>query len=203
MFRPRPRGACRRALGWPVQGRVIGFIGRFVAEKGLPTLISAVARLEQNTRLVLAGSGPMEEELRQITGKVLPGRTRFQRPLPRKQMPVLLGAFDALVLPSRTTAEWKEQFGRVLAEAMACGRLALGSNSGEIPAVLGDARLIFREGDSAGLARMLDALVVRGGGKQLAAGLRKRAHSQFSEKYISSRTGDFFLRLIDRRVSPL
>jgi len=196
-FRPRPRVACRRAMGWPVSGKVVGFVGRFVPEKGIGTLVFAVARLGPGVRLVLAGSGPMEAELRRMAVKLLPGRTIFQRPLPRSRMPILLGALDALVLPSRTTAVWKEQFGRVLAEAMACGRLVIGSSSGEIPAVISDPRLVFREGDGAGLAGKLDAMVMRGGARRLTARLRARALARYSEASVSSRTHLFLKSVVD------
>lgn len=48
-------------------------------------------------------------------------------------MPAFFASIDVLVLPSRTTATWKEQFGRVLVEAMACQTPVIGSDSGEIP----------------------------------------------------------------------
>lgn len=48
-------------------------------------------------------------------------------------MPAFYQQLDVLVLPSRTLAHWKEQFGRVLTEAMACAVAVIGSDSGEIP----------------------------------------------------------------------
>src|SRR5260221_14335510 len=65
---------------------------------------------------------------------------------------------DALVLRSLTTPVWKEQFGRVLTEAMACGVPVVGSSSGAIPEVIGEAGLIFPEGDAAALAGCLAKL---------------------------------------------
>jgi glycosyltransferase involved in cell wall biosynthesis len=59
---------------------------------------------------------------------------------------------DVLVLPSRTTHKWKEQFGRVLVEAMASSTPVIGSDSGEIPNVIGDAGLVYPEGDARALA---------------------------------------------------
>ena len=202
-FRPRPVAACRKALGWPVAGKVVGYVGRFVPEKGVDTLVSAVARLQPGVRLALAGSGPGEDDLRKMAAITLPGRVIFQKPLPRSRMPVLLGALDALVLPSRTTPEWKEQFGRVLAEAMACGRLVIGSDSGEIPAVIGDSRLVFREGDAAGLAGKIKSLAGRGAGRRLLPSLRARALSRYSEVSVSRRTAIFLASLIDTKAHRL
>jgi glycosyltransferase involved in cell wall biosynthesis len=73
-------------------------------------------------------------------------------------MPDALNEMDVLVLPSRTGQHWKEQFGRVLVEAMACGIPVIGSNSGGIPAVIGDAGQVVREGDIAGMRDALSKL---------------------------------------------
>ena len=54
------------------------------------------------------------------------------------------------MLPSLTRPNWKEQFGRVLIEAMASGVPVIGSDSGAIPDVIGQAGLIFPEGDFSG-----------------------------------------------------
>ena len=68
--------------------------------------------------------------------------------------------FDVLVGPSLTTPRWKEQFGRMLVEAMACGVPVIGSDSGEIPHVIGDAGIVVPEGDRvalcAAIARLRD-----------------------------------------------
>ena len=64
--------------------------------------------------------------------------------IPSDQVAVEMRKLHALVLPSRTTPRWKEQFGRVLIEAMACGVPPVGSDSGEIPHVIDDAGLVFR-----------------------------------------------------------
>jgi glycosyltransferase involved in cell wall biosynthesis len=65
---------------------------------------------------------------------------------------------DVLALPSRSEASWKEQFGRVLVEAMASGVPVIGSQSGAIPEVIGDAGLTFRERDAKGLALQVKRL---------------------------------------------
>ncbi len=65
---------------------------------------------------------------------------------------------DVLVLPSRTTPVWKEQYGRVLLEAMVCQVPIVGSDSGAIPEVVGPAGLIFPEGNVDQLVRSLNTL---------------------------------------------
>ena len=60
-----------------------------------------------------------------------------------------------MVLPSLTQPNWMEQFGRVLIEAMACATPVIGSDSGEIPNVIGDAGIVTPEGDVDALQRAL------------------------------------------------
>ena len=88
----------------------------------------------------------------------------------------------------RDSSNWKEQFGRVLIEAMSCGVPVLGSGSGEIPHVIGDAGLIFPEGDVATLriaiARIATAPALRA---DLARRGRARILAEFTQAAIARR----------------
>ena len=99
----------------------------------------------------------------------------------RAQMPRYLSSLDALVLPSRSIPTWQEQFGAVLVEAMYCATAVVGSSSGAIPEVIGEAGLVFPEEDPAGLAacllRLRDDPGLRG---RLAEAGRQRALSTFA-----------------------
>ena len=77
--------------------------------------------------------------------------------LPEK-VPEYVNCMDTLVLPSRTTRDWVEFFGRVLIEGMACGVPVIGSDSGEIPQVIGDAGLSFPEGDDLELTDRIEQI---------------------------------------------
>jgi glycosyltransferase involved in cell wall biosynthesis len=130
-----------------------------VPEKGLDTLMEAVARLGPGVELWLIGNGPYRPALEELSRKLrIEERVRWLEPVPPERMPELLAQVDVVVLPSRTTRVWKEQFGRILVEAMACKVPVVGSDSGAIPEVVGDAGLIFPEGDVATLAECLDRL---------------------------------------------
>jgi glycosyltransferase involved in cell wall biosynthesis len=83
----------------------------------------------------------------------------FAGSVPRAQVGAWMRSFDALVLPSRETAGWKEQFGRALVEAMAVGTPCVGSDSGAIPEVIGAAGAVFPPGDAAALAAALERVV--------------------------------------------
>ncbi len=79
-----------------------------------------------------------------------------------EEMDQLFAEMDVLVLPSRTTATWEEQFGRVLVEALWCGTPVVGAESGQIPwvvATTGGGRT-YPEGDVGELSRILDELAV-------------------------------------------
>jgi glycosyltransferase involved in cell wall biosynthesis len=120
---------------------VIGFLGRVAEEKGLRTLLKALARLRDRLleedvpwRLVVVGAGPFEEAFdEQAAALGLADRVERTGYVPHTEAPRYLAAFDMLVIPSETQSNWKEQFGRVIIEAMACGTPVVGSDSGEIP----------------------------------------------------------------------
>jgi L-malate glycosyltransferase len=95
----------------------------------------------------------LEDQVRRLD---LSARVRFVGPQPRSEIPGWLRAFDMLVLPSRETRGWKEQFGRVLAEAMAVGTPCVGSESGAIPWVIGATGHTFSVGDPRALALALE-----------------------------------------------
>ncbi len=148
-FRPLD-AATLRARFRPGQ-YVVGYVGRFVPEKGLDILLRAVAPLA-HVHVLLVGRGPQQNELEGLAQSLgLHDRLSIVSGVPHEDVALYLNAMDALVLPSLTTASWKEQFGHVLIEAMACGTPVVGSSSGAIPEVIGDAGLLFPEGDVATL----------------------------------------------------
>jgi glycosyltransferase involved in cell wall biosynthesis len=136
----------------------VGYAGRLVESKGLADLLGAVRELEPPVELLLIGDGELRA---QLEGQEIPGsRVRVLDGLTHDQMPSGYARLDVLVLPSHTTPTWKEQFGRVLVEALWCGVPVVGSSSGEIPWVieLTGGGLVFAEGDRQALARQLTEL---------------------------------------------
>lgn len=137
----------------------IGFIGRMVEEKGPQILLRAAAQLDGDWELHLLGSGPYESRLMSLAHTLgIKHRVHWDPWRPSTEMPAYYRQLDVLVLPSLTRPNWKEQFGRVLIEAMACEVPVIGSNCGELPNVIGDAGIIFPENDAAALCTHLDAL---------------------------------------------
>jgi glycosyltransferase involved in cell wall biosynthesis len=143
--------APRRREELPGGRFVVGYAGRLVYEKGIAQLIDATARL-RGVELLVAGSGPLES----LLGDYL--HVRLLGALPRGEMERFWERIDVLALPSLTTPLWAEQFGRVLVEAMGRGIPVIGSSSGAIPEVIGEAGVIVPEGDREALARAIDRL---------------------------------------------
>ncbi len=160
-----PRGEAADHALLPRAGgeAVLGYVGRLVEAKGLRTLARALVQVaDLPWRFIFIGTGPLEAELRALFQQSgLLGRITFAGYTPHTETPRYLSAMDALILPSETQANWKEQFGRVIPEAMACGTAVIGSDSGEIPTLIRQSGggLIFPERDAAALAAALRTLL--------------------------------------------
>jgi glycosyltransferase involved in cell wall biosynthesis len=135
------------------------FAGRVCEEKGIWPLLAALRALPDRFCLVIAGDGPLLPDLKRAAQEAaLKGRIHLAGLLPKEELWRLYAASDCLVLPSLTTPTWKEQFGGVLADAMAIELPIVGSDSGAIPQVVGDAGIIFPESDATALAAAMSLL---------------------------------------------
>ncbi len=115
-------------------------------------------------------------------------------------MPAFLRQLDALVLPSRTLPNWKEQFGRVLVEAMASGVAVIASDSGEIPNVIEGAGLLFQEEKSAHLRTHLCALLQQEGLRdELGVAGRRRVLDNFTQAQVAARTVEVYREIMRQR----
>lgn len=153
-FLPTPDYRSERGPRGP--GFVLGFAGRICAEKGWRTLIEALHGLPADVTLRMAGSGPDDAELRElIRSSGLAARVELLGIVARGERAAFYRSIDALVVPSLTTPAWKEQLGVVLPEAMSACVPVIGSTSGAIPEVIGEAGVVVPEGD---VARLRDAL---------------------------------------------
>ncbi len=166
---------------------VVSYVGRMLEMKGVDLLIDAYACLKlehpnMRTKLLLIGSGEAEQSLLQLAReKGISSEIRHIPSVPHQEVPDYMHALDILVLPSRRKAMWAEQFGRVLVEAMAAGKIVIGSSSGAIPEVIGDGGFVFPENDSIALtARLYRALTLPLTDREL---LLERAHAR--AKYFS------------------
>ena len=152
---PAPRRNCRHGVA--IQ---IGYVGRLVPEKGVDDLIAAFSKLNQaEATLSIIGDGPHRRPLEELADYLDVGaRVHFTGAVSHGDVVSELQRLDILVLPSRTTSRWVEQFGHVLVEGMAAGTAVVGSDSGAIPDVIGAGGLVFPEGDRDALRGILDEL---------------------------------------------
>jgi glycosyltransferase involved in cell wall biosynthesis len=176
----------------------IGYAGGLLPEKGIDLLLTACADTG-NVQFPLAlEPGAGEAALRhQAQTLGLHEQIRWRGGLPSTAMPEFYQGLDVLVLPSRTTSTWKEQFGRVLVEAMSCGVAVIGSDSGEIPHVIGEAGLIFAEGDSTALRNHLQQLLDEPTERvRLGQAGRQRVLTHFTMREIAVRTYQVYEQLL-------
>jgi glycosyltransferase involved in cell wall biosynthesis len=178
----------RRSLA--LDGFIVGFAGRLVRQKGVDLLLHAIRALPPDTRGLIVGEGPERPALQSLARELgIEERVRFSGALPKHtDVPRYMSAMDVFVLPSVTTPKIKEQFGLVLVEAMVCGVAVVGSSSGEIPRIVGDTGLVFREGDAADLARQLDRLRHPAWREELGRRGQERAAREFSWSAVADKT---------------
>jgi glycosyltransferase involved in cell wall biosynthesis len=177
---------------------VIGYAGRLVPEKGVHLLLAACARLRPGSwSLRILGAGPERSSLERLAGELGIARSvEFLGRVASTDAPQYYRQLDMLVLPSLSRPNWVEQFGRVLIEAMACGVPVVGSGSGEIPWVIGDAGVLFPEGDIEALAQALQELIDDEGRRaQLAEKGRARVLGQFTQAQVAEATARVYAAL--------
>lgn len=157
--------AIRKRLNLRPEDRAVGYVGRLLHMKGIDLLLEAHAKRkvhETGVKIVLIGGGEEETRLLQLANELgIQDDVRYVPTVHHSEVPDYMHALDVLVLPSRRVGMWAEQFGRVLIEAMAAGKIVIGSSSGAIPEVIGDAGIVFKENDSTDLAlKLTEALTL-------------------------------------------
>jgi glycosyltransferase involved in cell wall biosynthesis len=194
-FRPDPQAAAfvRSSLGWPAHDTpVVGYLGRFTEAKGVRLLMRALDGVGEPWRGLFVGGGALDAELRGWARRYGTD-VRIVPSVSADDVPNYMNAIDILCVPSQTTPTWREQFGRVLIEAFACGVCVVASDSAEIPFVVGDAGSIVGERDADGWRREIDALL-RDAVRRRALGERGLhcAQTQHTWAAIGARYVEFF-----------
>jgi glycosyltransferase involved in cell wall biosynthesis len=179
---------------------VIGFIGKITKQKGILDLFEAVSQLNEKIQLLVIGNGDLRGEVEHLVKSLgLRERTILMDAVPHSQVPNYLNCMDVLVFPSITLPDLKEQFGRIIIEGMACEVPVIGSDSGEIPATIGKAGLIFKEKDITDLKGKIEALIRdRNLRAMLAKNGRKRALENFSWKVIAEEQHQVYTELMSQ-----
>ncbi|MBN1348786.1 glycosyltransferase family 4 protein [candidate division KSB1 bacterium] len=186
-FRPTDGSHIRQR--YKLDGFTIGYIGRIENEKGIFLLLDAIANIKQDITLLVAGTGSAKQKMLEMAEKYRLGKKfRYVGYISHSELPAFYSALDCIVVPTITMNRCKEQFGRVLVEAMACKTPVIGSTSGAIPSVVGNAGLVFRENDVDDLVQKIVLLAnnVELRQRYSQAG-KQRVHQCFSLQKFSER----------------
>lgn len=152
----------RNQLG--INKMTIAYFGRLIPEKGVHILISALKNLKQyDWKLMMDDFDAFASDYnRQIYDLLqaagLNDRVIFIKP-DHFEIAAYMNAADIIVVPSISTGNWKEQYGRVAAEAMACGKTVVASSSGSLTELLNNQGILFPEGDVPALTQVLEDLL--------------------------------------------
>ena len=186
IFVPMERTVCKRSLG--LNGFVAGYVGRLVEDKGLMDIVEALEKCDRNISFVFVGSGPYQSTLEsRVVECGLSERVRFISPRSMTALPEVMNGIDVLLLVSRTTATWKEQFGRVIIEAHSCGTPVIGSDSGAIPEVIDKGGIVVGERQPSAIANELNRLMAD---PNLARRLGQEGRRQVKERYTWKRVAE-------------
>ncbi len=201
-FRPNleARASVRYQLGWTEpKPLVIGFMGRFVKDKGLELLMRVLDHVSLPWRALFIGGGPMEKDLCDW-GAQYGQRVKVLTGITHDEVPTYLNAMDVLCAPSQTMPNWREQFGRMLIEAFACGVPIIASDSGEIPYVVDHAGIIVGEKDEAGWIRAIEDLLGNEAQRhEFSKRGVNRSRSTFAWPVVAQQHLDFFDELLDMK----
>jgi glycosyltransferase involved in cell wall biosynthesis len=177
----------------------IGYVGRLVEEKGILVLLRAVSGLEGHWKLHLVGDGPLKPQIERLVDSLgIASKTYIQASIPSTQIPEYLSQLDVLVLPSLTRPGWKEQFGRVLIEAMACQVPVIGSDAGEIANVIDTAGLVCHEGNVEDLRTQLSRLMADESlRRELVKRGRERVERLYTQKRVAEKTYEAYKAILN------
>jgi len=177
----------------------IGFVGRMLAGKGLNILADALAQLgSEKWNVLLVGDGPERESFEtKLAAQGLLDRAQFTGAISYDRIPDLYQQMDMLVVSTQTMDRVREQFGRVLVEAMASGLPVIGSTCGAIPEVIDDAGLIVPEGDPTALATALRRLLLdRALREELTRTGRRRVLQHYSWDRVADQMHEMFWQVL-------
>jgi glycosyltransferase involved in cell wall biosynthesis len=141
---------------------MLGLFGRLLPEKGVLDAVRILARLNavRPTRLIVNGEGPEGGPARELAATLgIADRLELAPWLPAADVAAIYRRSHVVLVPSRPTETWVEQFGRVIVEAQASGAVVAGYSTGTIPEVAGDAAVLVDVAAPLQLADRIGALL--------------------------------------------
>jgi glycosyltransferase involved in cell wall biosynthesis len=184
---------------------VVGYFGRLEECKGLEYVFRALRDLPDGVewQMLVVGNGSYSSQLQKLAAELsIQERIIWIGEISANNVSQYINLCDVTVVPSVTTATWKEQFGRAVIESMACGVPVIASSSGSLPEVVGDAGIVVPEKDSQALFESLSALA---NNVELRRTLRERGLQKVEREYTWARvaqlTYDFYQKALRIRRS--
>ncbi len=160
LFVPKDKAAAKNSLGLSPAEKIILFVGNLTPLKGLRPLLQAFQKIAAQipgTNLVIIGEGPLQAEILAAAAKgQISTRVRLVGPMAHEQIPLWMACADVFVLPS-----FREGFGLVALEAMACGAPVVVSRVGGMPEYIesGKDGFLVEPGDVEGLIEKINLLL--------------------------------------------
>jgi glycosyltransferase involved in cell wall biosynthesis len=176
----------------------IGFVGRLVPEKGLDSLFRACVKMHGRWSLTVVGSGPSQEQLEALAERLgIASRITWLGAVPPEALKELWPRLDCLVVPSRTTPQWVETTHPPLIEAMGHGVPVIGTDSGAVPDIIGNAGLVVPEEDVAALTSALQRLADTPRDRaRFGRDARLRVMAEYVDEAVARRTLEFWKKVI-------
>jgi len=139
--------------------RELAFVGRLVSDKGVDVALRALALLKPDglrPHFTIIGDGPERQSLAALATELgVADQVLFTGIISTAEVASMLNQHKILLVPSL----WKEPFGLVAVEGIACGCVVIGSSGGGLPEAIGACGLTFPNGDSEALARRIRHLI--------------------------------------------
>ncbi len=184
---------------------VVGYLGRLEECKGLEYVFRALRDLPDGIdwQMLVVGNGSYKSQLQKLAAELsIQERIVWVGEISANNVSEYINLCDVTVVPSVTTATWKEQFGRAVIESMACGVPIIASDSGSLPEVVGEAGIVVPEKNSQALFESLSALA---NNVELRQSLRERGLQKVEREYTWARvaelTYDFYQNALELKHS--
>lgn len=209
-FRPVARDAARQRIGLPLEGLVVGYVGRMLPRKDVRNLVLAMGRLRDRypdipaPTLLLVGGETAEPDphatpeigvlMRLVDELRLSAATRFVGKRQPDTLRDYYSASDVVV-----TTPWYEPFGLTPLEAMACGRPVVGSAVGGITSTISDGETgcLVPPRDPDALAERLAYLLSHADVRQrMGRAARRRVEREFVWPTVARRTAELYERVL-------
>ncbi len=194
-FERKDESDLRKSLG--LDRFTIGYVGRLVEEKGLRVLLESLTSASFDFQLLLVGRGPLEDEIRAFANERGWGeRLKIVSGVGHTDIARYMNCMGVFVIHSLTMPFWKEQFGHVVIEAMACETPVIGSDSAEVPNVIGDAGIVTPEKNVDALREALTRLAASPDlRRHFGQAGRARVSSKYTHDEIARQLVEFFKSL--------